>query len=150
MYKKEEVLRIISRFLDPLQSMPLSEANPPKEQRNRSRITHVLFQKNIFKVFIFKVLYFIFYFIFYIEEYIKKFNKQTMEKLNQAVTEVFQLLLDQNAELSHLHQENKELKERVEKLEEELRLCKAEIIILNQLKKKNVHIVPQQKLFGWF
>jgi cell division protein FtsB len=74
-----------------------------------------------------------------------------MEKLNQAVTEVSQLLLNQNAELSHLRQENKELKERVEKLEEELRLCKAEIIILNQLKKKNnVSIVPQQKLFGWF
>jgi hypothetical protein len=74
-----------------------------------------------------------------------------MEKLNQAVTEVTQLLLDQQVEISSVCQEKKELKERVEMLEEELRLCKAEIIILNQLKKKNVRLdSSSQRLFGWF
>jgi len=74
-----------------------------------------------------------------------------MEKLNQAVTEVTQLLLDQQVEISSVCQEKKELKERVEMLEEELKLCKAEIIILNQLKKKNVRLdSSSQRLFGWF
>jgi hypothetical protein len=74
-----------------------------------------------------------------------------MEKLNQAVTEVSQLLVDQQVEISSICQEKKELKERVEMLEEELRLCKAEIIILNQLKKKNVRLTSSsQRLFGWF
>jgi uncharacterized small protein (DUF1192 family) len=72
-----------------------------------------------------------------------------MEKLNQAVTEVSQLLVDQHVEISSLSQQNKELEERIAMLEEELRQCKAEIILLSNLKKKNLRTAPQ-KLFGWF
>ena len=73
-----------------------------------------------------------------------------MEKLNQAVTEVSQLLVDQHVEISSLSMENKELEERIGILEEELRQCKAEIVLLSKLKKKNQLRTAPQKLFGWF
>jgi uncharacterized small protein (DUF1192 family) len=73
-----------------------------------------------------------------------------MEKLNQAVTEVSQLLVDQHVEISNLSQENKELEERIGMLKEELRQCKAEIVLLSNLKKKNHLRTAPQKLFGWF
>jgi len=72
-----------------------------------------------------------------------------MEKLNDAVTEIEELLVNQYVEISHLSQENKELQQRVTSLEEELAQCKTEIITLSKIKNKHL---PRSstKLFGWF
>jgi cell division septum initiation protein DivIVA len=72
-----------------------------------------------------------------------------MEKLNDAVTEIEELLVNQYVEISHLSQENKELQQKVTSLEEELAQCKTEIITLSKIKNKHL---PRSstKLFGWF
>lgn len=72
-----------------------------------------------------------------------------MEKLNDAVTEIEELLVNQHVEISHLSQENKELQQKVTSLEEELAQCKAKIITLAKIKNKHL---PRSstKLFGWF
>ena len=51
-----------------------------------------------------------------------------MEKLNQAVTEVSQLLVDQHLEISSLSEQKTKLEETVKRLEEELRQCRAEMM----------------------
>ena len=61
-----------------------------------------------------------------------------MENLNDAVTEVSQLLVDQNMEISSLVVQNKELQEKVAALEEELRRYKAE------------SPTRSHRFFGWF
>lgn len=72
-----------------------------------------------------------------------------MEKLNDAVTEIEELLVNQYVEISHLSQENKELQQKVTSLEEELAQCKTEMITLSKIKNKHL---PRSstKLFGWF
>ena len=72
-----------------------------------------------------------------------------MEKLNDAVTEIEELLVNQYVEISHLSQENKELQQRVTSLEEELAQCKTEIINLSKIKNKHLPR-SSNKLFGWF
>jgi cell division septum initiation protein DivIVA len=72
-----------------------------------------------------------------------------MEKLNDAVTEIEELLVNQYVEISHLSQENKELQQKVTSLEEELAQCKTEIITLSKIKNKHLPR-SSNKLFGWF
>ena len=72
-----------------------------------------------------------------------------MEKLNDAVTEIEELLVNQYVEISHLSQENKELQQKVTSLEEELAQCKTEIINLSKIKNKHLPR-SSNKLFGWF
>jgi cell division septum initiation protein DivIVA len=72
-----------------------------------------------------------------------------MEKLNDAVTEVEELVVNQYVEISHLSQENKELQQKVTSLEEELAQCKVEIITLSKIKNKHLRR-SSNKLFGWF
>jgi hypothetical protein len=72
-----------------------------------------------------------------------------MEKLNDAVTEVEELVVNQYVEISHLSQENKELQQKVTRLEEELAQCKTEMITLSKIKNKHLPR-SSNKLFGWF
>jgi chromosome segregation ATPase len=65
-----------------------------------------------------------------------------MEKLNQAVTEVSQLLMDQHLEISSLSEQKKKLEETVGRLEEELRQCRAEMMTRTPPKNK--------KFFRWW
>lgn len=67
-----------------------------------------------------------------------------MEKLNDAVTEVSQLLVDQHVEISGLLEQNKELQQKVATLEEELERCRAEILTLSNLPS------IKHRFFGWF
>ena len=67
-----------------------------------------------------------------------------MENLNDAVTEVSQLLVDQHVEISSLLEQNKELQQKVATLEEELERCKAEILALSNLPS------IKHRFFGWF
>jgi predicted RNase H-like nuclease (RuvC/YqgF family) len=72
-----------------------------------------------------------------------------MEKLNDAVTAVEELVVNQYVEISHLSQENKELQQKVTTLEEELAQCKTEMMTLSKIKNKHLPR-SSNKLFGWF
>lgn len=64
-----------------------------------------------------------------------------MEKLNDAVAEVSEILVNQHVEISGLLEQNRELQQKVAALEEELERCKATLSSLPSIK---------HRFFGWF
>ena len=67
-----------------------------------------------------------------LKQTVKEDLERTEKKVSQLVTKVSQLLMDQRLKISSLSEQKKKLEEMVGRLEEELRQCRAEMMMLTQ------------------